>query len=454
MKKILASLSLTLSLSPFSAIADKLPDMVVFITDDQSYIDTQFQGHPDANTPNIDRLAEGGLYFTQAYVASPNCAPSRAAMLTGLMPARNGSEVNQTSPREDVKKLPAYFQEIGYEVVAFGKVSHDAPDAYGFDEHGSEGLVWKGGIKYAVDYLNERESEKPLLMLVGTKDPHNPWPEKEGYNPADLTMPENMVDTPETRENLARFLTSVTSADRQLGTLHALAREKLDNPLFIFTADHGSSWPFSKWNLYDYGIHIPFIASWPGKIKPGQTDAMISWIDIIPTLMEVAGSSAPKDIDGQSFARVLDNPELEHREKIYTTHTGDGGKNFNAYPIRAVQDKRWKLIYNLYPERRHTTHINQIENEAYWDSWEAKAKTDPDAKKLLDRYFTRPEIEFYDLENDPHEQNNLAANPAYAEKIASMKADLEKWMEDQGDQRLLALEPIVWPIKIANWLLF
>jgi len=136
------------------------PNILVFLTDDQSQLDCTPYGEAVIRTPNMQQLADQGMTFTRAFVASPSCAPSRAALLTGLMPARNGAEPNHSKPRAEIKKWPAYFQELGYEVVAFGKVSHyKHTKDYGFDyfafdgfhEHQSIGAaraIWHGGSQH------------------------------------------------------------------------------------------------------------------------------------------------------------------------------------------------------------------------------------------------------------------------------------------------------------------
>src|SRR6185369_9374486 len=132
----------------------------------------------DVRTPNMQRLADAGLTFTRAFVASPSCAPSRAAMLTGLMPARNGAEANHTKPRAELKTWPGYFQEIGYEVAAFGKVSHyKYTSDYGFDKFDFDGFHDHRGIAAAVEFMKKRDTKtaKPLCLMVGTNWPHVPW---------------------------------------------------------------------------------------------------------------------------------------------------------------------------------------------------------------------------------------------------------------------------------------
>ena len=367
----------------------------------------------------MQRLADAGMTFTRAYVASPSCAPSRAALLTGLMPARNGAEANHSKPRAELKKWPAWFQELGYEVVAFGKVSHYRHTAdYGFDHFAHDGFHEHVAIPAAVEWLKSRKRDgaKPLCLFVGSNWPHVPWPgENLGYDPAQLALPAGSVDTPATRQWRARYAAAVTKADDNLGTILEAARAYLPTEtLFLFSADHGAQWPFGKWNLYEAGVCAPLIVAWPGVIKPGtRTDALVQWTDFLPTLLEAAGGQAPADIDGRSFLRVLRGVSSQHRERIFTTHCNDN--RFNVYPGRAVRDERWKYIRNLHPEFAFTTHIDLVAGElgqrAFFSTWEAAAKTDPEAAAILKRYHARPAEELYDLASDPHEQRNLADEP-------------------------------------------
>jgi arylsulfatase A-like enzyme len=238
------------SLASISAATNRPPDIVIFLTDDQSQLDASPYGS-NLHTPNMQRLADAGLTFTRAFVASPSCAPSRAALLTGLMPARNGAEPNHAKPRAEIKKWPAYFQELGYEVVAFGKVSHYKHTAdYGFDHFAHDTFHDPEGIPAAVKYLQGRPrvNAKPLCIFVGSNWPHVPWPtDASGYDPGALTLPAGSVDTPATRRWRARYAAAVTKADDELGLIYDTARATLgENTLFMFSGDHGTQWPFGK----------------------------------------------------------------------------------------------------------------------------------------------------------------------------------------------------------------
>ena len=425
------------------------PNIVVFLFDDHSVQDSSAFGAPDVRTPGMQRLARDGMTFTHAFVASPSFAQSRAALLTGLMPARNGAEANHSKARADLKALPAFFADLGYEVAAFGKVAHYNHNRhYGFTNEGFEGFHNQRGIGAAVDFLRGRDKTKPVCLFVGTNWPHVPWPEEaDGYNPAEIRIPPTHVDTPETRAFRARYLTAVTRADEDLGMIYEAAQAHLgENTLFVMSSDHGAQWPFAKWTCYEAGVHVPLIVVWPGVTKPGaRSQAMVSWVDILPTLVEAAGGKAPApgSIDGRSFLEVLRGKKDAHRDRIFTTHSGDG--KMNVYPSRGLRTQEWKYILNLHPEFQFGTHIdraNDVDGSHYWKSWERKAETDATAAAIVKRYRQRPREELYHLPSDPHEQRNLAGNAQHAERLKSMREEMQAWMQRQGDKGTVFSTPV------------
>lgn len=440
-------LPLLLPLALLAAVPAR-PDLVVFLTDDQSQGDVSPYGGGGIRTPNLQALADGGLTFTRAYVASPSCAPSRAALLTGRMPARNGAEANHSRPQPGLRKWPAYFQELGYEVVAFGKVSHyRQAGEYGFDAHGHDVLRDHAGMQAAIDFLQRRPraGARPLCLMVGSHWPHVPWPdEAPEYDPARLPLPPGSIDTPRTRAWRARYAAAVTRGDDQLGEILAAVRTHLaPDVLVLFTADHGAQWPLGKWNLYEAGVCVPLVVSWPGRIRPGgRTDAMVSWVDLLPTLLEAAGGRPPADLDGRSFLAVLTGAAASHRDRIFTTHSNDG--RMNVYPARAVRDQQWKYIRNLRPELAFTTHIDlvggRLGQRDFFATWEAAAGRDPAAAAVLERYHRRPAEELYNLAVDPAEQVNLAADPRYSARLAALRGELDAWMKEQGDRQTITVE--------------
>jgi uncharacterized sulfatase len=415
------------------------PDIVVFLSDDLSQLDVSPYNARGMATPQLQSLAEAGMTFERAYVASPSCAPSRAALLTGLMPARNGAEANHSRPASGLRKWPSWFHELGYETAAFGKVSHyqQAKD-YGFGTWGNDGFHDHGGMAAAVAFLAGRDRRRPLCLMVGTNWPHVPWPEEHGIDPAGVSLPAGSIDTPETRHWRARYAAAVARADEHLGIIRKAAAEHLGrDTVFVFSSDHGAQWPFAKWNLYEAGIAVPLIIASPGRVKPGtRSAAMVQWTDLLPTLLEAAGGKPPGGIDGLSFLPVLTGQRETHRERIFAVHSGDN--RMNVYPARSLRRGHWKYIRNLHPDYAFTTHIDlaagRLGQRSFFASWEAAAQRDPVAAAILKRYHGRPAEELYDLASDPHEQRNLSGQAEHAGMLRSLGGELSAWLQSQGDK--------------------
>ena len=433
--------TVALMLLTASLHAAALPNIVVFISDDLGRLDTSIHGSKDVRTPTMDRLAAGGMTFENAYVASPACCPSRFSFLTGLMPARHGAHPNHSQVKPGTKFLPPILKKLGYHIASFGKVAHGNRNFAGLDFNSPKKT---GMSEEVVKHFREKQIDGPICLLVGDRRPHVEWTKEMNYDPKQVSLPSFFIDTKETREHWARYLTDIEGMDEEMGRVLEFAKEKFsDNFIFLFTSDHGGQWPFGKWNLYDYGTRVPLVAYWPGQIKAGRrTDAMVSWVDILPTLIYLAGGKVPADIDGKSFAPVLLGKTKTHRDKIFTTNTGD--KEMNIYPIRSVRMGKYKYIHNLRPDAYHTNHSDRLRSDgrgAYWHSWDEAAKTDSKAAAIVKRYHVRPEFEFFDLDKDPLELENLADHPEYKGKLARLRAALKTWTTAQGDELLPHRDP-------------
>lgn len=421
--------------------AATLPNIVVFISDDLGRLDTSIHGSKDVRTPTMDRLAAGGMTFDNAYVASPACCPSRFSFLTGLMPARHGAHPNHSQVKPGTEFLPPILKSLGYHIASFGKVAHGNKDFPGLGFNSPKKTDMSQEV---VKYFGETDIDAPICLLVGDRRPHVVWTEEMNYDPEQVTLPPFFIDTEETRKHWARYLTDIEGMDEEMGRVLEFAKEIFgDDFIFLFTSDHGGQWPFGKWNLYDYGTRVPLVAYWPGRIEAGvRTDAMVSWVDILPTLIDMAGGKIPSDIDGKSFAPVLFGETKTHRDKIFTTHTGD--KKMNIFPIRSVRMGKYKYIHNLRPDAYHTNHSDLLRNDGrglYWVSWNEAVKTDAKAAAIIKRYYTRPEFELFDLDKDPLEQRNLADNPEHQDTLAQLRDELKAWTTAQGDDLLPQFDP-------------
>ncbi|MCC7196359.1 MAG: sulfatase [Gemmatimonadaceae bacterium] len=435
--------------------APSRPNLVLFLSDDHGYFDSPVYGSKAVRTPAMERIASEGTVFENAFAGSPTCVPSRAIMMTGLYSPRNGAKANHTQLGENVRVLPSYLKERGYRVAHFGK-SHFQPAPVYKDwewvpsEDRSGGPLGSDLQPEAVGkWLAARANpSQPVCLIVCSHSPHVYWEPNQGYDPAKVELPPSFADTPETRAWRAQYYTDITKMDRQLGQVYSAVRKHLGgNTLFLYTSDNGAQWPFAKWTLYDAGIRLPFLASWPGVVKKGaRTQAMISFTDLLPTFLELAGGKPPADLDGRSFASVLTSRAARHHTEVYASHFGD--KDMNVYPIRTVRGPRFHYILNLHPEFEYTTHIDRAgarDGKEYFDSWVRKAATDPKAAAILRRYHQRPAEELYDTAADPHETVNLAARPEHRKTLEELRAKLAAWRTAQNDRDELYGKPRLLP---------
>ncbi len=419
------------------------PNIILFISDDHGYADSGVYGDKYVRTPNIDRLATQSMRFTHAYAASPLCVPSRCVIQSGLMPHRNGAHAFGTGIKEAVKLMPDYFRELGYHTAHVGKWHHGKGKMPVYDYKDAD-------VHKAVNVIAGHDKAKPLFLVACTKPPHLPWAKNTTYDLNKIKLPPNFVDTPETRQCRAEYYTDVTLMDGILGKVLAAAKNHGfdDNTLVLYTSDQGANWPFAKWCVYDAGLRVPFMVRWPGKVKADTvTDAMVSFCDILPTCVQVAGGKPPADIDGRGFLDVLTGKTDKHRKHVFGTHTGytTGFNGVNNHsPARTIITPTHQYILNLDSGRVFDTHITGCKPTsrwyvAFWDSWVAKAKTDPAAKAIVDAYRHRPVEELYDLRSDPYERKNLADDPEYARMKATMRKQIDAWRKQQEDDVPLIL---------------
>lgn len=446
-----------------ASLAEK-PNFVITIADDHGVYHSSVYGASEFQTPNLQQMASEGIRFDNAYVASPACAPSRAALFTGRMPYSNGIVGNhEFQLKPGVSSLLPVLLEQGYEVVFHGKVGHAGRKHFG--QYVPEGvkILGGGGLQQTMT-LDEVESffesrpqdAPPLALFLGWTDTHTAWPPKEEarISPEDVVIPPKIFDTPEARVEMSRYVEGAEDIDRRVGETRKLIAKHLDmnNTMIVYTSDHGMPWPFAKWSLYETGIRTPLIAVWPGKIKPSSNaKAMVSWIDLIPTLIDLAGGKSPAGIDGRSFAKVLLGETDQHRDVIFATHKGD--KEKNVYPIRSVRVGKWKYIRNLHPEFAYTTHTDVWAKEVprleahwahagrHWPSYIEAAKTDSSAAAFLQDYHSNPAEELYDIEHDPFEKNNLAGKTEQTTKLAELRELVTSRMAEAGDDQSLSGPP-------------
>lgn len=417
------------------------PNIIVIMADDLDSRQLSCYGGQNLKTTHIDRLAKEGLKFDNLIASEAMCVPTRASLFTGLYPARHGAYQNHKPVHAGLKSIAHYLGDLGYRVALTGKDHMTKPRrTFPFTiVPGFETNCVAETDDYFLDSVAQfMQQEEPFCLFVMSCNPHAPWTvgNADAFDPATLKLPAHWVDTEATRRQFARYLAEVQRLDDQVGDILALLESKnqLDNTLVIFLGEQGPQFPGGKWTLYDNGQRSSMIIRWPKAIPPGRhTDALLQYEDITPTLIDIAGGTPDKDLDGRSFRALIDGKQRQHRKFAFGMHNNipEGP----AFPMRSIRDKRYKLIWNLQAEEDyHIKYMTNTNNKGQvFSSWRQLATTDENARFLADRIVKHPRLEFYDLQEDPNELNNLAGQQKYKKRIGTMERALKKWMEQQQD---------------------
>lgn len=416
------------------------PNIVVLIADDCRFMDLGCYGSSDAITPNIDRLAKEGLQFQRFFQATAMSSPTRQCLMTGLYPLKSGAYPNHSFVKEGTQSIVHYLKALGYRIALHGKRHINPETAFPFDYLGK----WKDVDVALLDsFFKEMSvSKEPFCLFVCSNDPHMPWTRgnRSLFDANKLTIPPFIIDTPETREAYVGYLAEINQLDTDVGKVdELLSRYNLEqNTLFIFTTEQGFTLPFAKWTCYGQGLQTGFIARWPGVIKPAtKTNAMCEYVDVVPTLVEVAGGAAGHALDGTSFLPVLKGEKETHKSYVYGIQTSRGiVYGSEHYAIRTVFDGRYRYILNLSSPEPFRC-IQMQEADSVWASWCRLAENDSFARRQVMRYVYRPKEELYDVLNDPYELNNMASDSVVEMVKDNLSACLLEWMKKQGDQGML-----------------
>lgn len=432
MKALLTLLAFVAHACGQSPAATK-PNILLIIADDCTYRDLGVYGG-QAKTPHLEKLAGEGMKFNRCFQAAPMCSPTRHNLYTGLYPVKSGAYPNHTMAYDWVKSIAHYLEAANYTTQLAGKV-HVAPKSvFPFAKGMTGGSL---GASLGKTLKSSATSGKPFLFIFASHEPHDPWNKGDPsqYPPASLKLPPVLVDAPATREAFSRYLAEITYFDGEVG---ALLREldqspQRDNTFVIVLSEQGNSFPFAKWTCYDAGLASGCIVRWPGKVKAGSaSDALIEYVDVVPTFLEMAGLERPAILEGRSFLPVLAGEAATHKTHVYglqTTRGIVGGSDH--FGIRTVRDARYRYIRNLTPE---ATFQNLTTKDRTFKTWkEIAAAGDTHAQRLVHDYQHRPAEELYDCEADPWNRHNLVADPKLAEKLAELRAKLDAWMKQQGD---------------------
>jgi N-sulfoglucosamine sulfohydrolase len=450
------------------------PNIVVIVSDDHGRDALGCYGNPVVQTPKLDALAAAGTRFTNAFCTTSSCSPSRATLLSGQQSHRNGMyglqhDEHHFQSFDRVKSLPVRLAEVGYRTARIGKY-HLAPESvYAFETVLSAGAandpgsIGRSPVEMAegARRVIEAADERPFFLFFATDDPHrsngftpegvptfdtyprpNPFGNREAgypgitpkkFRPEEVVVPAYLPDTPATRAELAEYYQSIARLDQGIGRLVEIlkAAGKYEDTLILYLSDNGEAFPGAKTTLYEPGIRLPFIVKTPGPARAATVQpAMISWVDLTPTLLEAAGVTAePAQFDGRSFYAGLDGHVLPERDEVYASHTFHEITMY--YPMRMVRTTRYKLIHNLAHELTFPASRDLGQSPTWRSVSVAGGKTF--GRRAIDAYLHRPEFELYDLEIDPDEIVNLAADPAHQAVIRELKAKLAAFQRATHD---------------------
>jgi arylsulfatase A-like enzyme len=385
-------------------------------------------------TPNIQRLADQGLLFRQAFCAAPTCSASRACLLTGQYGHSNGMlglAHRGWSLNDYTQHIVHTLRGVGYHSVLIGEQHiSKRPDVIGYDQVIKIDRTHVDTVAPAAIEVLGSLPHQPFFLSVGFFETHREFFEPSSVRDALYSLPPaNLPDTPQVRRDMAAFKASARSLDQGVGAvLEALDEHGLaDDTLIVFTTDHGLAFPGAKATLFDRGLGVMLILRGPGGFHGGKVhDALVSHIDLYPTICELAGIEPPDFLQGVSLLPLVRDGADSVRDAIHAEATWHA-----AYePQRAVRTARWKYI-RRFGDRRGPVLANCDDS--------------PSKDVLLEAGWAEREVaaeQLYDLVFDPTEAHNLAGDPEAAHALTQMRERLEAWMRDTDDPLLEgALEP-------------
>ena len=424
-----------------SRIDDK-PNFIFYLSDDQDQLDYKIYGNDLVESSAVDKLANEGMVFDNFYTAQAICSPSRSQLLTGMYPIKNGCYANHIPVKSNISSITKYLKDVGYEVVLAGK-SHVKPNSvFNWSRYFP---LMKINNQYRYIQLKKiksyiSEAKKPYCLFIASTFPHGPFENDDDFTKKDvLKQPyENYIPNFK-----PAYYSNIKKDNNQLSEVLKIV-DSLDNnnTVFFYASDHGIS---GKWSVNEKGLRAPLVIRWPNKIKSGsKSDALLSYVDIMPTILDIAGARIPNDIDGKSFTKLFSNNNEQINNYVYGIATKQNVRDAKIFPSRSIRDKQFKYIINFNSIEVYKN--NFTDNNVINEFIEIGAKAFPDI----------PYEELYDLSIDPYEKNNIATEKKYAKVKSKLNDQLRLWMKSQDDFVDDGIMPIIKPSlhpldKISKW---
>ncbi|MDA0348730.1 MAG: sulfatase [Verrucomicrobia bacterium] len=442
----LICLLLGLALLLASLSAQDQPNIIVFIADDVSWNDFGCYGNTGVRTPHIDALAANGLKFTNAYLTASSCSPSRSSIITGRYPHNNGKAAElHLAIADHLPWLPELLQYEGYYTALSGKNHMKREDGsheeFWDHEDGGKEPGNQGGEAFWVEVTQERPEDQPFFFWFASSDAHRQWDGDKDWKPdqygpmtdiADVTVPPFLLDTPETRQDLASYYNEIKRFDYFIGQVVEELKEQdvLDNTLIFVLADNGRPFPRAKTRLHDSGMKTALVAHWPDGIEAtGTCDSLVSVIDLAPTIVEVAEGETSETFQGVSMLPLFTDNKAEIRQYAFSEH------NWHDYEAlgRSVRTRDWLYLENFRSEQAWQGPADSVRSPSHQQLLAAfkEGKLNPVQEDVF--IAPRPDKELYQVNEDIYQTNNLAENDSYAGIQKALAGVLQIWMQETGD---------------------
>jgi arylsulfatase A-like enzyme len=413
-------------------------------------------GDAAARTPGVDRLAAEGCRFPNAFSTAGVCAPSRSAIITGVYQTALGTHHMRTTHTNDatpemptpyfavpphyVKAFPEYLRAAGYYCTNNRKTDY---------QFGEPSTIWDE-LSNEAHWRNRPDPEQPFFAVFNPTYTHESgmWP-REGEeiktDPATVTVPPFVPDTPLVRQALARHYDNLERDDALLCQLLAQLDEDglTENTIVFLWSDHGEGLPRAKRWLYDSGIRVPLIVRWPGALEPGTIrEDLISLIDLAPTVLSLAGVPILAHVQGHPFL----GQDAVSREYIFAARDRMDEPHDM---VRALRDKRYKYIRNFRPDLPYLLWIPYSFRHPAMEEMR-RLHREGNLPESASRLFAtcRPPEELYDIKNDPCELHNLADDPAHSATLERLRGEMDRWrakFDVWGDVPELEMIERMWP---------
>lgn len=424
---------------PATTSHDKRPNILWLVTEDISpYL--SFYGDSTALTPNLDRLAKEGVVYTSAFSTSGVCAPSRSAIITGMYASSIGTDNMRTLADvpipgiesysavlpPEVKMFTEYLRRSGYYCTNNPKEDYQfkAPRS-GWDESGRN-AHWRN-----------RKPGQPFFAVFNFNVTHESqvWKRKDKpllVDPARVKLPPYYPESPVIRRDMARMYSNIMVMDSLVGIVLKQLKDDglLEQTIIFFYSDNGGPLPRGKREIYESGIHLPMVIRYPGGVNAGKRDdRLVSYVDLAPTVLSLAGVEVPAYMQGRAF----EGPQ-RRKERQYIFAARD--RMDTAYDmVRTVRDRQFQYIKNFQPEKPFIQNITyRMDMDLMKELLRLHDAGKLDATQQLWFRKQKPAEELYDVNADPYNLHDLAADPSYTGKLRELRSVLEKWMQTVDDK--------------------